>query len=164
MPGFVYVVDDDTAFRRAVERRLRLAGYEVSSYRSAQHLLDDMPSERELGCILLDVRMPGLSGPELQDRLHELGSALPIVFLTGQSDFPTTVRTMKAGAEDFLLKTGSSDALLHAVERAMARHEVKRDQKAKLENIKARIARLTPRERQDFRSGGTRPDEQADRA
>ena len=90
------------------------------------------------------------SGPELQDRLHELGSALPIVFLTGQSDFPTTVRTMKAGAEDFLLKTGSSDALLHAVERAMARHEVKRDQKAKLENIKARIARLTPRERQVF--------------
>jgi len=146
----VHVVDDDAAFRTAIERRLKKAGYEVATYPSAQHLLDRLPSESELGCILLDVRIPGLSGPELQGRLRELGSTLPIVFLTGSSDIPTTVRTMKAGAEDFLLKTGSSDGFLHAVERAIARHEVARDQKAKLEAVRAQMARLSPRERQVF--------------
>ena len=150
MPGFVYIVDDDAAFRRAIERRLKIAGYEVASYPSAQHLLDNVPTEHELGCVLLDVRMPGLSGPELQDRLRELGSTLPIVFLSGRSDVPTTVRTIKAGAEDFLLKTNSSDQVLLAIERAIARHEVARAKKAKLEAIHARIARLSPRERQVF--------------
>ena len=75
------------------------------------------------GCILLDVRIPGLSGPELQERLSKLGSTLPIVFITGYPDFPTTVRTIKAGAEDFLTKPVSADALLPAIERAIARHE-----------------------------------------
>ena len=102
--GFVYVVDDDAAFRVAIERRLKQAGYEVASYPSAENFLGNLPSESELGCVLLDVRMPGLSGPELQGRLRELGSTLPIVFLTGQSDLPTTVWTIKAGAEDFLIK------------------------------------------------------------
>jgi FixJ family two-component response regulator len=146
----VYVVDDDAAFRRAIERRLKIAGYEVASYPSAQHLLDNVPSEHELGCVLLDVRMPGLSGPELQERLRELGSTLPIVFLSGQSDVPTTVRTIKAGAEDFLLKTSSSDQVLLAIERAIMRHAVAREKKAKLEAVHARIARLSPRERQVF--------------
>ena len=150
MSGFVYVVDDDAAFRRAIERRLKIAGYEVASYPSAEHLLENVPSDHELGCVLLDVRMPGLSGPELQDRLRELGSTLPIVFLSGQLDVPTTVRTIRAGAEDFLLKTNSSDQVLLAVERAIARHEVARDKKARLEAVHARIARLTPRERQVF--------------
>ena len=98
MPRFVYVVDDDAAFRTAIERRLKKAGYEVATYPSAQHLLDRLPSEIELGCILLDVQMPGLSGPELQDRLSKLGSTLPIVFLTGHPSIPTTVQTVKAGA------------------------------------------------------------------
>ena len=150
MPGFVYVIDDDASFRRAVERRLKNAGHEVACYPSAEHFLVNLPNENVLGCVLLDVRMSGLSGPELQVRLRELGSTLPIVFLTGSSDIPTTVRTMKAGAEDFLLKTGSSDGFLHAVERAIARHEVARDQKAKLEAVRAQMARLSPRERQVF--------------
>ena len=120
------------------------------TYPSAQHLLDNLPSESELGCVLLDVRMPGLSGPELQGRLRELGSTLPIVFLTGSIDFPTTVQTIKAGAEDFLLKPVSSDQLLHAVERALARHEITRGRKVKLDMVRARIARLTPREREVF--------------
>ena len=107
--GHVHVVDDDAAFRTAIERRLKKAGYEVVTYPSAQNLLDRLPNESEFGCILLDVRIPGLSGPELQDRLSELGSALPIVFLTGHADVPTTVRTIKAGAEDFLTKPVSSD-------------------------------------------------------
>jgi FixJ family two-component response regulator len=109
-----------------------------------------VPSEVELGCILLDVQIPGLSGPELQGRLSELGSILPIVFLTGHPDVPTTVRTIKAGAQDFLTKPVSPDALLQAIARAMAHHEVTRSLKSKLDTVHARIGKLTPRERQVF--------------
>src|SRR5215216_3198711 len=98
MAGLVHIVDDDASFRTAIERRLKKAGYEVTTYPSAQDLLDRLPNKSEPGCILLDVRIPGLSGPELQGRLNELGFTLPIVFLTGHADTPTTVRTIKAGA------------------------------------------------------------------
>ena len=148
--GFVYVVDDDAAFRAAIERRLKMAGYEVATYASAEHLLDRLPSESMPGCILLDVRIPGLSGPELQERLSELGSTLPIIFLTGYPDVRTTVRTIKAGAEDFLTKPVSSDQLLQAVERAIANYEMTRGLKTELDMIRAHIAALTPRERQVF--------------
>ena len=104
MQGFVYIVDDDASFRRAMERRLKHAGYEVATYASAMHLLVSLPNESVPGCILLDVRIPELSGPELQSRLSELGSTLPIIFLTGHADIPTTVSTIKAGADDFLTK------------------------------------------------------------
>src|SRR6266404_5893461 len=114
----VHVVDDDASFRTAIERRLKKAGYEVATYPSAQHLLDRLPDESGPGCILLDVRIPGLSGPELQGRLNELGSTLPIVFLTGHADVPTTVQAIKAGADDFLTRLVSSDELLQAIERA----------------------------------------------
>ncbi len=150
LPGLIHVVDDDAAFRAAIERRLKRAGYEVATYPSAQHLLNSLASDSELGCILLDVRIPGLSGPELQDRLSELGRTLPIVFLTGYADTQTTVRAIKAGAEDFLTKPVSSDELLHAVERAVARHEVARYRKVKLDVVRACIANLTPREREVF--------------
>ena len=150
MPGSVHIVDDDASFRTALERRLKKAGYEVATYPSGQHLLDRLPNESELGCILLDVQIPGLSGPELQDRLSELGSTLPIIFLTGHPDVPTTVRTVKAGAEDFLTKPVSSDQLLRAVERALARHEVARDRKVRLDMLRTQIARLTPREKEVF--------------
>jgi DNA-binding response OmpR family regulator len=126
----VHVVDDDAAFRTAIERRLKQAGYEVTTYPSAQHLLDRLPSETEVGCILLDVRIPDLSGTELQDRLRELGSTLPIIFLTGYPDIRLTVQTIRAGAEDFLIKPVSSDLLLQAIERAVARHKMSRDRKA----------------------------------
>ena len=116
MQGFVYIVDDDASFRTAMERRLKHAGYEVATYASAQHLLVSLPSESVPSCILLDVRIPELSGPELQERLSELGSTLPIIFLTGYPDVPTTVRAIKAGADDFLTKPISSDELLQAVE------------------------------------------------
>jgi RNA polymerase sigma factor (sigma-70 family) len=150
LPGLVHVVDDDASFRTAIERRLKKAGYEVATYSSAQHLLDRLPDENGPGCILLDVRIPGLSGPELQGRLSELGSTLPIVFLTGYTDIPTTVQTIKAGAEDFLTKPVSSDQLLHAIERAMAHHEATRGLKSKLDVVRAHIATLTPREREVF--------------
>jgi FixJ family two-component response regulator len=150
LPGMVHVVDDDASFRTAIERRLKEAGYAVATYPSAQLLLDHLPDEKEPGCILLDVRIPGLSGPELQGRLNELGSILPIVFLTGYADVQTTVRTIKAGAEDFLTKPVSSEQLLGAIERALAHYETLRAQRSKLDVVRAQIATLTPRERQVF--------------
>ncbi|WP_208823679.1 response regulator transcription factor [Bradyrhizobium neotropicale] len=150
MPGLVHVVDDDASFRTAIERRLKLAGYEVATYPSAQQLLDRLSDNERLGCILLDVRIPGLSGPELQDRLSELGSTLPIVFLTGYADTATTVRAIKAGAEDFLTKPVSSAQLIDAIERAIARHEATRSQRIRLDSHRSLLARLTPRERQVF--------------
>ena len=112
--------------------------------------LDHPPDESEPGCILLDVRIPGLSGPELQDRLSELGSTLPIVFLTGYADVQTTVRAIKAGAEDFLTKPVSSQDLLAAVGRAFAHQLAARSQRDKLDAVRATIATLTPREREVF--------------
>ena len=150
MPGLVHIVDDDASFRTAIERRLRKAGYEVATYPSAQHLLDCLPNESELACILLDVRIPGLSGPELQERLSELGSTVPIVFLTGYAEVQTTVRAIKAGAEDVLTKPVSSEELLGAIERALAHHQVTRNQKNKLDVVRAHVAKLTPREREVF--------------
>lgn len=150
MPGLVHVVDDDASFRTAIERLLKREGYNVALYPSAQDLLDRPPNESEPGCILLDVRIPGLSGPELQDRLSELGSTLPIVFLSGYADVPTTVRAIRAGAEDVLVKPVSSEELLAAVERAFAHQLAARSQRHRLDAVRATIAMLTPRERQVF--------------
>jgi FixJ family two-component response regulator len=150
LPGRIHVVDDDDSFRAAIKRRLKLAGYDVATYPSAQQLLDRPPDEDEPSCILLDVRIPGLSGPELQGRLNELGSTLPIVFLTGHADTPTTVRTIKAGAEDFLTKPVESEQLLHAIERALARHATVRGERHRIEEMRALVAALTPREREVF--------------
>jgi len=150
LAGRIHIVDDDDSFRAAIERRLKLAGYEVASYPLAQQLLDCLPDENEPGCILLDVRIPGLSGPELQGRLNELGSTLPIVFLTGHADTPTTVRTIKAGAEDFLTKPVESEQLLHTIERALARHATVRGERHRIEEMRALVAALTPREREVF--------------
>jgi FixJ family two-component response regulator len=150
LPGLIHVVDDDASFRKAMERRLKLAGYEVATYPSAQQLLERLPDDGEAGCILLDVRIPGMSGPELQSRLGDLGITMPIVFLTGHADTATTVRAIKAGAEDFLTKSVSSEQLIDAIERAMARHDAARMQRSKLDSFRARVATLTPRERQVF--------------
>ena len=150
MQGCVHIVDDDASFRTAMERRLTKAGYEVATYASARHLLDRLPSEDVSSCVLLDVRMSGLTGPELQSQLSELGSTLPIIFLTGYIDFPATVRAIKAGADNFLIKPVSSDDLLEAIARAIAHHEVSRGLKSKLDMVRARMAALTPRERQVF--------------
>jgi len=150
LPVRVHVVDDDASFRTALERRLKTAGYEVATYPSAQQLLDDLPDESRPGCILLDVRIPGISGPDLQARLIELGSTLPIVFLTGHADTQTTVQTIKAGAQDFLTKPVSSDRLLGAIERAIAFQQARRGQRDELGRLRSLVELLTPRERQVF--------------
>ncbi|MGY2909680.1 response regulator transcription factor [Bradyrhizobium sp. URHC0002] len=150
MSGLVHVVDDDASFREAMERRLKQAGYEVVIYPSALDLLVNLPAESIPSCILLDVRIPGLDGPELQKRLAELGSTLPIIFVTGNPDIPTTVRAIKAGADDFLIKPVTSDDLIRAIEKAFAHHRTLRDLKDKLDSVRARLGRLTPREREVF--------------
>ncbi|WP_439400797.1 response regulator transcription factor [Bradyrhizobium sp. DASA03068] len=150
MPGLVHVVDDDASFRTAIERRLKLAGYEVATYASALELLDSLSDEEQVGCILLDVRIPGLSGPDLQARLVASGSMLPIIFLTGHADTPTTVRAIKAGAEDFLTKPVSSEQLLDAIERALASQRTARAQASRLDLLRRHLAALTQRERQVF--------------
>ena len=109
MPGLVHVVDDDASFRVAVERRLGQAGYEVTTYASAEEFLDRLPREAAPSCILLDVRLLGMTGLELQSRLRELGSTLPIIFLTGYPDISTTVQAIKAAGGK---RTSSNRALV----------------------------------------------------
>jgi FixJ family two-component response regulator len=150
LPGIVHVVDDDTSFRTAIQRLLEKTGYRVVTYASAQQLLEQRPDENAGGCILLDVRMPCMSGPELQSRLTELGWTLPIVFLTGYPDISITVKAVKAGADNFLIKPVSSDELLRAIERAIAQHETTRAPKGQLEAHRGRLSTLTPRQRQVF--------------
>ena len=150
MPGTVHIVDDDASFLTAMERRLKVAGYDVVTYPLALQLLDRIPDESGPGCILLDVQIPDVCGPDLQDRLRKLGSTLPIIFLTGHADVPTTVRTIKAGAEDFLTKPVSSEQLLRAIEQAIARHDTSRKQRKSLGGFRDLLASLTPRERQVF--------------
>src|SRR6266851_45766 len=118
-PPIVHVVDDDPSFRAAIARLLRASGYQVTLYGSASELLEKLPGSAP-GCILLDVKMSGLNGPQLQERLGEIGHKLPIVFLTGHGDVPTSVRAIKAGAEDFLIKPVPQKELLAAIERALS--------------------------------------------
>ena len=150
MLGVVHVVDDDHSFQTAIRQRLQLAGYEVQIYSSAEAFLDQQPNDNRSGCLLLDVRIPGLSGPELQARLREVGSTLPIVFISAHEDIQTTVRVIKAGAEDFLIKPVASDRLLPTIERAIARHNALRKLQSELDVLRAHVAALTPRERQVF--------------
>jgi len=145
----IHVVDDDASYRTAIARLLQASGYRVALYASATQILEN-PPPAELGCILLDVQMDGLSGLQLQERLAALGHTLPIVFLTGHADIPSSVRAIKAGAEDFLTKPTSKDVLLAAVQRALARFRAAREQRERLGALHARLATLTPREAEVF--------------
>jgi FixJ family two-component response regulator len=145
----VHVVDDDASFRIAMGRLLEACGYPVTLYDSAQSFLRAPPAGGP-GCVLLDVNMPGLSGLQLQANLRELGILLPVIFLTGHGDVPMSVRAVKAGAEDFLLKPVGRDALLDAVERARIRYESNAQEQGELANLRRRVASLTPREREVF--------------
>jgi FixJ family two-component response regulator len=150
MPPIIHVVDDDLSFLTAIARLLRAAGYDVATYQSTRELLEHMPDDSQPGCILLDVRIPGQSGPELQERLNTLGSLLPVIFLTGFGDIPTSVRAIKAGAADFLTKPVSRDKLLDAIEGALARHQRMREERGKLDALHELVDSLTPREREVF--------------
>jgi RNA polymerase sigma factor (sigma-70 family) len=146
----VHVVDDDDSLRKAVTRLLHAAGYDVRAYSSAGDFALASRENNRRGCVLLDVRMPGPSGLDLQEALAKEDEPLPVIFLTAHGDVPTSVRAMKAGAVDFLTKPIKRDALLSAVRTALARdlrshtsHEQRRD-------LRIRFAKLTPRERNVF--------------
>lgn len=150
MGSLVHIVDDDSMFRHATARLLRLHGYEVAEYPSADQFLAQVCAGAEVGCILLDVSLPGLSGPALQRRLVEIGSPFPIVFLTGHGDIPTTVTAIKSGAEDFLTKPVAGQVLLESIGRAIARHDTESKHQQRMRDAHALLETLTPRERQVF--------------
>jgi FixJ family two-component response regulator len=145
----IHVVDDDPSFGAAIAELLKACGYRVALHSSAMQLLA-APLGSERTCILLDVQMPGVDGPQLQARLAELGHRLPIVFLTGHGDIPTSVRAIKAGAEDFLTKPVRKQQLLEAIERALAHGDQMRAQDHRVASMRSLVARLTPRERDVF--------------
>lgn len=150
MCQLIHIVDDDPAFRAAIGRLLRAHNYEIAEYPSADSFLEQVRTGIRAGCILLDVSLPGLSGPDLQARLAELGCPLPIVFLTGHGDFPTTVRAIKAGAEDFLTKPVTGSALLDSIARAFQRYDADQTQREWLSGARSLLDTLTPREREVF--------------
>lgn len=146
-PRTIYVVDDDESVRRALERLFRSVGLEVKTFSSGEDFLElDLPDG--IGCLVLDVQMPGPDGLELQTELAARGSDLPIVFLTGHGDIPMTVEAMKGGAIDFLPKPVDRDVLLGSVEAGLKLHERLRAQTANLAQFRSRVASLTQRERE----------------
>jgi FixJ family two-component response regulator len=143
----VFVVDDDPSVREAVGSLVRSAGLEVRTFASAQEFLaqprPDVPS-----CLVLDVRLPGLSGLDLQSRMAELDLEIPIVFITGHGDVPTSVRAMKAGALEFLTKPFGDRDLLDAIANAIVRHRATRRRRAEMDELNALYQTLTSRERE----------------
>jgi FixJ family two-component response regulator len=122
----------------------------VQIYSSAEQFLDQQRGDSRPGCLLVDVSLPGLNGPGLQGRLHEASSTLPVVFVSTHEDIKTVVQTVKAGADDFLVKPVTSGILLAAIERAIAGNDVSRKLRSELNPLRALVATLTPRERQVY--------------
>jgi RNA polymerase sigma factor (sigma-70 family) len=145
----IHVVDDDDSLRTAVTRLLRAAGYDVRSHASAGEFLLTRPANTP-GCVVLDVRMPGPSGLDLQEAFGKSDDGLPVIFLTGHGDIPMCARAMKAGAVDFLTKPVQRQALLNAVRNALARDEESRRAREQEGTLRARLETLTPRERAVF--------------
>jgi FixJ family two-component response regulator len=147
--ALVSIVDDDASVRKGLARLVKSAGYEVEAFASASEYLAKARLE-DPGCLLLDVRMPGLSGLELQETLALTGHRLSIVFLSGHADVPGSVKAMKSGAVDFLTKPVDDRELLGAIERAVAKALQDRREQAVTTDVHDRIKTLTPREAQVF--------------
>ena len=142
----IHIVDDDASFRNAVSRLVRAAGHEVRCYPSAVEFLAASVAASCPGCILVDLHMPGPSGLDLQQELAKAEHPLPVIFLTGHGDIPSSVRAMREGAEDFLTKPVKKEVLFPAIERALARDAQERRQRARRRELRARFDTLTPRE------------------
>jgi FixJ family two-component response regulator len=142
----VFVVDDDASMRESLKNLIRFVGLRVELFTSAQEFLrskrPDVPS-----CLVLDVRLPGLSGLDLQRRTSDAGMEIPIIFITGHGDIPMSVRAMKAGAVEFLTKPFRDQDLLDAIQQGLERDRKAREQLAAVEELRRRFASLTPRER-----------------
>lgn len=142
----VFIVDDDESYLVSTERLLRASGYRVERFSTASNFLARLPVYAA-GCVITDLKMPEVDGIELQQALAQSHNPLPIIFLTGHGDVPTSVTAMRGGAEDFLAKTAPAEKLLAAVERALERDARERKERARHDALLSRFDRLTPRER-----------------
>jgi FixJ family two-component response regulator len=145
--AIVFVVDDDVSVREALGSLIRSAGLRVETFASAQEFLA-RPRADAPSCLVLDVRLPGLSGLDLQKRMAELNVEIPIVFITGHGDVPSSVQAMKAGALEFLIKPFADQDLLDAIQQAIRRDRAARQQQAEMKELHGRYESLTPRERE----------------
>jgi FixJ family two-component response regulator len=143
----VVIIDDDASFRRSAERLVRSAGHKVQTFAGAADFLKDQRPD-VTACIVLDVRMRGLSGLDLQKQLAKAGIQIPLIFITGHGDIPMSVQAMKAGAVEFLTKPFRDQDLLDAIEVALKRDRAARKEQAKLAELRTRYELLTPRERE----------------
>lgn len=145
----IFIVDDDPSFSRGLARLLEIAGWRARVFASADDFLAPGAVDPEApGCVLLDVRMPGMRGPEAHRAMLARHIDLPVIFLTGHGDVPTSVAAMKQGAADFLEKPVAGDVLMGAIRTALERHARLRAERAQRREIEARLARLTTRERE----------------
>ncbi len=145
----VFVIDDDKAVRKSLERLIKSVGLIVQPFSSAREFLESDTSDGP-SCLVLDVRMPGLSGIDLQKELDKMGYTIPIIFITGYGDIPMSVRTMKRGAIDFLTKPFNDQDLLDAIHRAIEKDKQTRREQDEIGTIQQRVDSLTPREREVF--------------
>jgi len=145
--GLVFVVDDDAGVREMISRMVRSVGLRARTFSSVQEFLD-LYDRRDTACLVLDVRMPGLSGLDLQERLAALEAPLPIIFITGHGDIAMGVRAIKRGAVDFIEKPFQDQVLLDAIQAALAQAAELRSMAAARDDARARLALLSPRERE----------------
>ncbi|HXM36029.1 MAG TPA: response regulator [Pyrinomonadaceae bacterium] len=145
--AMVFVVDDDESVRESLESLIRSAGLRVAAFASAQEFLAS-PRDDVTSCLVLDLRLPGQSGLDLQKRMTEVSIQIPIVFITGHGDIPTSVRAIKAGAVEFLTKPFRDQDLLNAIHQAIERHETVRLHQAEMAEVLHKYELLTPRERE----------------
>jgi FixJ family two-component response regulator len=148
-PPIVHVVEDDASARRAVARLLQASGYTVRTFATAAEFLDAL-TPGVPGCALLDLRLPGSSGLDVQEALKRAGDPLPVIFITGHGQVADSVRAMKSGAVDFLSKSADGEQLLDAVSRALARSAEEHRRRTLEDDLRRRYDRLSPRERQVF--------------
>lgn len=144
--AIVYIIDDDARLRIALDTLFRSTGLTTQLFDSATMFLEAVPEDDGPACIVLDVRMPGVSGLDFQDRLNAAGIVIPVVMMTGFGDIPMSVRSMKAGAVDFLTKPFRDQEILDAVSDALSRHEERRSIAMYRAELKARFETLSPRE------------------
>jgi FixJ family two-component response regulator len=145
----VFVVDDDTSVRTALKRLIQSLGFKVETFDSAQAFLEHCPYDGP-ACLILDVRMPGMSGIELQQQLTKAGLGMPIVFITGHGNIPMSVKAMKAGAVDFIEKPFEDQKLIDAVNTAIKINKKFRTEQAEIKDLQRRVDSLTPREHEVF--------------
>jgi FixJ family two-component response regulator len=145
--AIVFIVDDDDSMRQSLKNLIGSVGLQVKVFASAQEFLRSKPTDVP-GCLVLDVRLPGLSGLDLQKRMVDAHMEIPIIFITGHGDIPMTVRAMKAGAVEFLTKPFRDQDLLDAIQQALERDRTVRAQRGEIEELRSRLDSLTPREQQ----------------